>query len=62
MNTTSKNEEVVKNTQVVVIAVKPNVVSSLLKEVSPFITKDNLVVSIAAGIRISVIEEVRIFI
>lgn len=56
VNTTSKNEEVVENTQVVVIAVKPNVVSSLLKEVSPFITKDNLVVSIAAGIRISIIE------
>ena len=60
MNTTSSNEEVVKNTQVIVIAVKPNVVSSLLKEVSSSITKDNLVVSIAAGIRISMIEDVRI--
>lgn len=57
VTTTSKNEEVVKNTQVIIIAVKPNVVKSLLKEVSPFITKDKLIVSIAAGVRISTIEE-----
>lgn len=42
----------------IVLAVKPNVVSPVLQEVSPTVSKEKLVVSIAAGIPIAAIEQV----
>ena len=48
-----------QDSKVVVVAVKPNVVPSVLREVSPVVTRDHLFVSIAAGVRIKSIEEVR---
>lgn len=59
INTTSDNKEVVAKSNMIVLAVKPNIVSPVLKEVSPSISKEKLVVSIAAGIPISSIEEVQ---
>lgn len=55
------NKEVVEKSQMIVLAVKPNVVSPVLQEVSPTISKEKLVVSIAGGIPISFIEKVSQF-
>lgn len=58
INTTNCNKEVVTKSDMIVLAVKPNVVSPVLKEVSNSLSREKLVVSIAAGIPISSIEEV----
>lgn len=54
---TSDNSTLVQRSEVVIIAVKPNQVEEILKEIAPFITLKHLVVSIAAGIRISTLEK-----
>ncbi|MEM2944592.1 MAG: pyrroline-5-carboxylate reductase [Methanomassiliicoccales archaeon] len=54
--TTDSNTEVVKSCDIIILAVKPNVVGSVLEELRPYITQDKLVISIAAGIRIKFIE------
>lgn len=50
------NKELVKNSDVIFIAVKPNQVLGVLEEVKPFITPEKLVVSIAAGVTLSKLE------
>jgi pyrroline-5-carboxylate reductase len=54
---TSDNSTLVQRSEVVIIAVKPNQVEEILKEIAPFITLKHLVVSVAAGIRISTLEK-----
>ncbi|KAH9508285.1 Pyrroline-5-carboxylate reductase 2 [Bulinus truncatus] len=57
-NTTKDNKLVVEKSEVIIIAVKPNIVSCVLKEVSPVVfTEKHLFVSIAAGITIKAIEQ-----
>ena len=58
INVTEINEETVKNSEVLLIAVKPHVVPKVLQEVSHCITKDHLIVSVAAGVTIETIEKV----
>lgn len=55
-HTVITNADVVKNSQLIFLAVKPNIVKQVLEEVSPLITKNHLVVSIAAGVKIASIE------
>ncbi len=43
----------------VVIAVKPGAVRELLLEIAPVLTSNHLIVSIAAGITVTFIKEVR---
>jgi len=50
------NKELVKKSDVIFIAVKPNQVLDVLKEINPFVTQDKLIVSIAAGINIHKLE------
>ncbi len=50
IKTTDNNQDVVKNADVIFIAVKPNVVDPLLDEVGTFINSSQLIISIAAGI------------
>ncbi|XP_041361451.1 pyrroline-5-carboxylate reductase 1, mitochondrial-like [Gigantopelta aegis] len=50
------NKEVVRRSSVVVIAVKPNIVPIILKELSSIITQKNMLISIAAGIPLKTIE------
>ncbi|XP_003388469.1 PREDICTED: pyrroline-5-carboxylate reductase 1, mitochondrial-like, partial [Amphimedon queenslandica] len=57
INVTESNEETAKNSEVLLVAVKPHVVPKVLKEVSPCITKDHLIVSVAAGVTIETIEK-----
>jgi len=53
---TLNNEEVCEKSDVVVLGVKPFVIQSVLKEVGNRLSKDKLVVSIAAGISVADIE------
>ncbi|ESO83212.1 hypothetical protein LOTGIDRAFT_169622 [Lottia gigantea] len=55
--TTTHNTDVVNNSNMVIIATKPHIVKKVLNEVSHKVTKDNLFVSIAAGITIDTLEE-----
>lgn len=50
--TVCSNSEVVNRSNVVIIAVKPQILKTVLTELSPLLTKDHLLVSIAAGITI----------
>jgi len=56
INTLESNVELIKSTQVVIIAVKPYAIGELLKEISPYLTRDHTLISIAAGITTSYIE------
>ena len=56
---THSNEETVKNSEVILVAVKPHVVTKVLKEVSHCVTRDHLIISVAAGIPLEKIEKVR---
>ncbi|KAK7461558.1 hypothetical protein BaRGS_00038704 [Batillaria attramentaria] len=57
VNIAEDNREVVNRSQLIVLSVKPNVVKPVLKEVSSVISKHNIVVSIAAGVKLATIEE-----
>jgi len=48
--TTSDNKEVVTQSAIVILAVKPQNMDDVTSEIAPFITGEKLVVSIAAGI------------
>lgn len=48
--TTSDNKEVVRQSAIVILAVKPQNMDDVTNEIAPFITGEKLVVSIAAGI------------
>jgi pyrroline-5-carboxylate reductase len=50
------NAEVAKEAKVIVLAVKPNIVAPVLDELKPLLTGEHLIISIAAGVKISFIE------
>jgi pyrroline-5-carboxylate reductase len=56
VQTSKDNQDIVKKAEVLIIAVKPNVVVSLLENLNPLLTSDKLIISIAAGINIATIE------
>lgn len=58
-NVAENNIEVVSKSELIVLAVKPNIVQSVLQEVSKSVDSKHLIVSIAAGITINRIEEVK---
>lgn len=58
VSTTTKNVEVIKNSNIVLFAVKPFVLRDVLNEIKPYITKEHIILSIAAGISIKTIEEI----
>lgn len=51
------NQSLVKNSSVIILAVKPQDMEFLLQEISPSLTSSHLIISIAAGIKISFIEK-----
>ncbi len=52
-NIAASNAEVARQAQILFLAVKPQTMSAVLAELKPVITPEQLVVSIAAGLRIS---------
>ena len=53
---TLDNKEVVKNSNIIFFAVKPNMYKVVMEEVKEYIDKDDIIISIAAGISIRNIE------
>lgn len=58
VQTTINNTEVVKNSKILLFAVKPFVLRDVLAEIKPYLTKEHIIFSIAAGISIKTIEEI----
>jgi pyrroline-5-carboxylate reductase len=56
VNTTKDSAEVVKNSDVIIIALKPNVVELVLGQVKDYIDTNKIIVSIAAGKTIASLE------
>jgi len=56
VRTVSDAIEVVRSSDVIILAVKPQQVGPVLDELKPYLSGDHLVISIAAGVKISFIE------
>ncbi len=56
IKTTQDNKEVTANSDVIILAVKPNIMGTILEELKNDITSEHLVVSIAAGIPLNFME------
>ena len=52
----TSNEAVAKNSEVIILAVKPGVMKAVVKEIAPFITADKILISVAAGVLTKTIE------
>ena len=51
------NKELVKACDIIILAVKPQVINAVLEEIRGEVTKDHVVISIAAGIKIGSIQD-----
>lgn len=51
------NKTLAKNSDVIILATKPNYIKDVLKEIKEELTKDKLIVSIAAGVSTKTIED-----
>jgi len=59
INTTESNVEVVKKNELILLAVKPQVMKKVLEEIAPYInTEKHLILTIAAGIPINFYEKI----
>ncbi len=56
IRTTRNNREAVRNAAAIVLAVKPQVLETVAREIAPLIGPEQLVVSIAAGVPIAALE------
>ncbi len=57
VNTTNSNKVILKDSNVIILAVKPDVVESVLNEISGLLTSAKILISIAAGIATSFISK-----
>ncbi len=55
--TTEDNSEVMKHSEIIILAVKPNILPMVLEEAKAF-SRDKVFISIAAGVTISTIEKI----
>ena len=53
--TTQSNQEVVEASEIIFLSVKPHQMASVLTEIAPFVTERQLVISIAAGIKLELL-------
>jgi pyrroline-5-carboxylate reductase len=51
--TSLRNVDLLEELRIIVLAVKPQVMDDVLKEIAPFVTEHHLVISVAAGYTIS---------
>lgn len=56
IRTTTSNREVIQQADIIVYAVKPQIISKVFGETTDDLTMDKLVISIAAGVSLAVIE------
>jgi pyrroline-5-carboxylate reductase len=57
IQTTTRNTELVRRCRTVILAMKPQDMAPVLSELRPLVQKDYLIISIAAGIPVSYIED-----
>lgn len=57
VNASTNNRDAVKDADIILLAVKPQVVGDVLKEIKPALSKDTLVISVAASVPTSYIEQ-----
>ncbi|MBW1671228.1 MAG: pyrroline-5-carboxylate reductase, partial [Deltaproteobacteria bacterium] len=57
INITSENKEAVTGSEIIILAVKPQVMSTVLEDIGPVVSCNHIVVSIAAGITIHSLEK-----
>jgi pyrroline-5-carboxylate reductase len=57
IHTTLCVEEVVKDANILFLTVKPQVIPTILRKIAPLVTPNTLVVSVAAGITLQVLQE-----
>lgn len=57
VRTTPRNTEVARQSEIILIAVKPDTVQSVLQEIRSFADQSRLVISIAAGISLKTLQE-----
>jgi pyrroline-5-carboxylate reductase len=57
IHSTPDNQEVFRSCDVIILAVKPQFVSTVLQEVTSLVHADHLIISIAAGIQIAQLEK-----
>ncbi|MFO8240102.1 MAG: pyrroline-5-carboxylate reductase [Dissulfuribacterales bacterium] len=57
INITSENREAVAGSDIIILAVKPQVISTILEEIGPIVSRNHIIVSIAAGITIHSLEK-----
>ncbi len=50
------NEEVAKNSEVIILAVKPNMVKEVVEGIAPFVIERKILISVAAGVLTKTIE------
>ncbi|XP_003802417.1 pyrroline-5-carboxylate reductase 3 [Otolemur garnettii] len=55
--TTQSNQEVLQSCSLVIFATKPHVLPAVLAEVAPVVTAEHILVSVAAGVSLSILEE-----
>ncbi|MDI6751546.1 MAG: pyrroline-5-carboxylate reductase [bacterium] len=58
IETTENNQEAIERVDVVILAVKPQVMHGVLEEIKPKIKESHLIISIAAGVRLERIETI----
>ncbi|MDM8534954.1 pyrroline-5-carboxylate reductase [Clostridiaceae bacterium HSG29] len=58
VNVTTKSKELVKNVDIIILSVKPNIYSMVLNEIKNELKYDMLVITIAAGISIDFVEDI----
>lgn len=56
--TTHSNPEVLRSCPLVFFATKPHILPAVLVEVAPAVTAEHILVSVAAGVSLSTLEEV----
>ena len=52
------NRELVKKCDIIILAVKPQIVQKVLRDIASLVGRDKLVISIAAGVPISIMDDV----
>jgi len=57
ISTTKSNIEIIKHAEIIVYAVKPQIIASIFEETAPYLDMSKLVISIAAGVSLSFIEK-----
>lgn len=58
IHTTTDSVELAKNSEIIVVAVKPNIYGPILKQIKDVITPSTIIITIAAGISINFVETI----